>query len=527
MTHNIFSIKNHTDANNEFLINELIKELKKYNKNFFTESNNYLQLIRNFEGHIICRHKDCIDRETDYSTNEKTMEILFDDKNITINIYTGPVYNGPINNGIINNETINNNINCDEIDDNVIMDLVIYNNYEIFNDDIFTDNNNLELVKNFKENEFRKLFVEGLKTTSCGVAKLLWYINKDKYMCSNNNWYVFNDTWKLLETNFQINKKIYVELPEYYKKLAEYFKKENNNNKINFVNKIINSFKNTQFKSDILFEMKKLFRSTDEKFESKLNTNPTLLGFNNGVFDFDKMEFRKSLKEDFISMSVGYNYLPDKSEYYNELIQFLEDIQPNTDDRNYILKLLSLSLVADNTQELLHVFSGVDTIGLNRLLGLIKLTFGDYFEMITSATLAKKQSMRRTDLLVLKNKRIVIASKPEPNQKLNSSVIKQLTDNDSTITVFIGNNPIQLNPQLYLILLHDNIPVFDDNNTRLWNRTRCINFSEKNNDKPKSKNILNYWKNDFMLLLIEYYIKFAKNLRLRPTKNIVVFGDVN
>jgi phage/plasmid-associated DNA primase len=470
--------------------------------------------------------------ETSEPVYERTMEIIFDDdNNVTINInntITRTINNGTINNmtnGRIKNRIKNYDVNAEDY----AIDSLIDDN-EIFNNEIFINDSNLELVKYFKDDEFRKLYVESLKHTSCDIARVLWYVNKEKYTFHNKKWYVFDHIWKPLENCSQTHIKIYTELVEYYNKLADYFEKQNNKNDKNkrkHLKKLINSFKHAQQRNEVLSEAEKLFMFKNKNFENKLNTNLKLLGFNNGVFDFDKLEFREGCFDDYISMSVGYDYVPTKSAYFDELMQFLKNIQPDAIDRDYFLTLLSLPLIGEVSQELFHVFSCVDTTGMNKLIDLIKLTFGDYFEMITSTTLAKKQSIRRTDLLVIKNKRIVIASKPEPNQKLNSSVIKQLTDNDSTITVFIGNDIVQLNPQLNLILLHDNIPVFDNNNTRLWNRTRCINFPKKIINNSKSENILDYWKNDFVLLLIEYYIKIAKVSRLRPTKNTVVFGDVD
>jgi len=399
---------------------------------------------------------------------------------------------------------------------------------ELFDDETFI--NNSKLGPYLMNNEFKRLFSESLYNTSCDVAKFLWFINKDKYMCSVKNWYFFDNIWKLLKSELKIESQINETLPYFYKILKEYFLNQQTDDsnekeikdKINYLTKIIINIKNTQIKANIFIEAEKFFRNTDEDFENKLNTNLKLLGFNNGVFDFNIMQFRQGIKEDYISMSVGYDYTSDKSKYYAELQQFLSDIQPNKDDRDYLLTLLSLSLVGENTQELIHVFSGVGRNEKTKLSELLKLTFGEYFAMISATMLSKEQPFANTtrpELLELNNKRIVMTPEPEANQKLNSSFIKLLVGND-----IITANIMQFNPHFNLILLCNDIPEFDKNDSAIWGR--CIKFST--NEKQINVNLqerFNHWKTDFMLLLIEHYIVFKNNgkLKLQITDNIKEF----
>ena len=35
-------------------------------------------------------------------------------------------------------------------------------------------------------------------------------------------------------------------------------------------------------------------------------------------------------------MTCGYDYKSEPSEYYNDVVKFLEDIQPNKDEREYL-----------------------------------------------------------------------------------------------------------------------------------------------------------------------------------------------
>ena len=79
-------------------------------------------------------------------------------------------------------------------------------------------------------------------------------------------------------------------------------------------------------------------------------------------------------------------------------------------------------------------------------------------------------------------------------------------------------------------LVCNDIPNIDNMDNAFTKRLRCINFPTEFVPEPKlphQKKIdetlqtkLVLWKNDFMLLLLEYYIKFKTN-NLKPTKNIL------
>jgi phage/plasmid-associated DNA primase len=58
----------------------------------------------------------------------------------------------------------------------------------------------------------------------------------------------------------------------------------------------------------------------------------SLIGFNNGVYDLNKFEFRDGRFDDYITMSVGYDYQENHTEKYQDLLNFLNDIQPNDAD---------------------------------------------------------------------------------------------------------------------------------------------------------------------------------------------------
>ena len=56
----------------------------------------------------------------------------------------------------------------------------------------------------------------------------------------------------------------------------------------------------------------------ERNFLDKLDKNPYLMCFNNGIIDFKEKEFRKGLPEDYLSICTNTDYIP-----FNVKINFI------------------------------------------------------------------------------------------------------------------------------------------------------------------------------------------------------------
>ena len=141
-----------------------------------------------------------------------------------------------------------------------------------------------------------------------------------------------------------------------------------------------------------------------------------------------------------------------------------------------------------------------------------------------------------TGLLSLAKKRIIMVSEPEVGDKLNSGFIKAITGNDScTLRKCYDGEMKIFKPNFITFLVCNDIPNIDNMDNAFTKRLRCINFPTEfvaNPTLPNQKKIdetlqnkLMFWKNDFMLLLLEYYIKFKQG-NLTPPKNVMEWTNM-
>jgi phage/plasmid-associated DNA primase len=109
------------------------------------------------------------------------------------------------------------------------------------------------------------------------------------------------------------------------------------------MSKIYEKLNNNTFLHNVVQACARKFMGISIKFEEKLDSNPNLIGFENGVYDLKNKIFRKGQPEDYIKMSVGYNYIKYKMEdpIIKKINDYFVTIQTETDMREYILRLMS------------------------------------------------------------------------------------------------------------------------------------------------------------------------------------------
>jgi P4 family phage/plasmid primase-like protien len=361
-----------------------------------------------------------------------------------------------------------------------------------------------------------EILIDSKDFSTVSICKYVNILVGNYLLFVDNKLYCYDQhLWKHDDT--LLSKFLSFELYDLLKKLLVGFYFENK--MFDHMKKQIKKLNNFKFTKEVIDTYKNIYTNKKIKFDS----NKYLIGFNNGVYDLKSFVFRNGKFDDYISMTVGYNYCDKHTNKFNDLLTFFEDIQPNKEERDYLLTYLSIGLVG-NLLELFTVLSGIGRNGKSKLIELLEKTFGDYFISIQSKILTKQYTNK--SLGNLNNKKIVVASEPEKNIKLNSGFIKFITGRDS-ITI----NDFVFTPNFLTLFVCNDIPECDDVDVALSKRLRCVNFPTEFVDEPKHKhqkkiNVairdnFDSWKSDFMLLLIDCYKKYTMTKILTPTKNIL------
>ncbi|KAJ3057685.1 hypothetical protein HK102_010932, partial [Quaeritorhiza haematococci] len=85
----------------------------------------------------------------------------------------------------------------------------------------------------------------------------------------------------------------------------------------------------------------RMFKDNYVEVVKKLDTNKDIIGFNNGVYNLEQGLFRDGRADDYISKTVGYDYIPNDHEHRAEVEDFFAKLFPDQELRDYVLRYLA------------------------------------------------------------------------------------------------------------------------------------------------------------------------------------------
>jgi P4 family phage/plasmid primase-like protien len=384
---------------------------------------------------------------------------------------------------------------------------------------------------------------KNLEESLCGshyqIAKTAFTIYKNRFRVDevkNTTWFEF-DGVRWIKSHL-INILLSEELPKYYKgikirdstvankDLKDFLvndEKVDANLRNQMVDNIISKLENVTFKGNILNQITYLYKTHDPDFYTKLDSNPYLIGFKNGVFDFKQNSFRQSTQSDYLTFSTGYDYVEydESSTQVQEIYDFLSKIITNTKVREYLLKVLGKALIGI-PDEKFYIWTGISGAnGKSTLINFLENTLGDYTTGVDVSMLTNKRgnaSSASPDVARLRGKRIFAFQEPEHDDKLRTGILKQYSGDDTIIARELFKAPIAFKSQGTMIMCCNDLPPLSSIDGGTMRRVRVIEFNSRFCDNPIKQNEfridpsvkakLKEWRPYFMSILIHWYNKY-------------------
>ena len=250
----------------------------------------------------------------------------------------------------------------------------------------------------------------GGPATEWDLASVLHQLFKDKFVCvsiSRNQWYECGEhKWHDIDSGntlrLFISKTMHTEYLTRIKDATTRMQTmEQTDSSYDALRKrtsrladIAMSLKKTQWKNNIMREARELFYDRD--FMDKLDCNPYLMCFNNGVIDFKEKCFRKGQPDDYLSMSTGIDYVPldhaSQSKEIAEINTFMEQLFPVADLRTYMWQHLASSLIGTNLNQTLTKYLGSGRNGKSALVDLMSHMLGQYKGTVPITLITSKRN---------------------------------------------------------------------------------------------------------------------------------------
>lgn len=267
-----------------------------------------------------------------------------------------------------------------------------------------------------------------------------------------------------------------------------------------------------------------------------MNENRHLFACNNAVYDLHNDLWRDIHPTDYISIHCGFPK-PKSNPIVKEAIRkMLHSIWENEAMTDYFMKIIASCLSGTRNFEEFYILTGAGRNGKGMIVELIQRVFGNYFHHIANEVLTTKPDRQNTpnpDMAKAVGKRFLETTEPESNAKIMEGTMKAYTGGDPITARDLYGSTITYKPQFGLFLQANNIPKLSSLSRASIDRLRLIPFPLRfvsnpvlDNERlvnPELKNVLcisNEWRDEFLLLLIDYYKLIKGQKFIQPPKEV-------
>lgn len=396
-------------------------------------------------------------------------------------------------------------------------------------------------IKQASVSEFMEKTVEDAKNYGLDndMAVLLHKLFGNLFVCTShtkNCWYTFkNHKWQErgaeVDLGRTLSKKLHVMYIDKFREILyglesmpeEYDQKAMQQKAFRY-KEVAKTLKVHSKKKNIMSECKEVF--FDEGFQHKLNKNPYLVGFENGVFDIEKGEFRDGSPDDYVSMSTKINYckINRKNKAHIKIIEnindFMNKLFPDEKLRQYMWEHAASSVIGRNTTQKFNIYFADGCNGKSMFVKLMNSILGDYQCTLDTALLTKKRADANSAspaVAKLIGKRYVSMNEGTKGDKINEGIMKQYVGGDVISARGLFKDSVEFVPQFDMVLCTNNLPEFRSNDLGTWRRVRICPFESTfkyKHEKPDPTQNeflrdddlefkLDEWKEIFMSMVLE------------------------
>lgn len=401
---------------------------------------------------------------------------------------------------------------------------------------------NPEKFNEYMASDIRNILEKSFDGQDFDIAQVVHAIYKYRFACvplksGGAQWYEFkNHRWNERAGAQNLRYLISMEISDYYNQLVVHYNMEAENSDDNEVEynmerakryaTISQQCRNTTFKEKVVKSCIEIFSqdTLGGSFIEKLDQNPYLICFENGVYDLKERRFRDGEPDDYVSLTTKINYRPMSKDNprFKPMIDFLRKVLPLNDVRHYALKVLASCLVGDCSDQLFHFLTGSGGNGKSKLMFLMKEALGEYACTLPIGMLTQKRTTytnANPSLLKARGRRMATFDETEEGDKINLGVFKSITGGDPIEARGLFKDPIEFQFQATLFLICNDMPQVPPVGKSMWRRIRVIDFIAEFVGKDEMDGSSKYqylkdtkldeklreWAETFMSYLIDHY----------------------
>jgi P4 family phage/plasmid primase-like protien len=204
--------------------------------------------------------------------------------------------------------------------------------------------------------------------------------------------------------------------------------------------------------------------------------NPWLLNLQNGCLDLKTNEFARHSPEPLITKMAGTRYEPTATCPIWE--RFLSRVfDADAELIEFVQRAVGYSLTGKIGEQCFFFLYGLGANGKSTFTGAIQDLLGDYGMKIRAETLMIKRSDIPEEVAQIAGRRFLLAAELGDGERLNESLIKDLTGGDRLRARLLYHQSFEFIPQAKSWLYGNHKPIVRGTDEGIWRRVRLIPFN--------------------------------------------------
>lgn len=264
--------------------------------------------------------------------------------------------------------------------------------------------------------------------------------------------------------------------------------------------KFIKSERSRSSKVNMINEIKHLvpvLHSQWDKEKMMLNTPSGYIDLTNGTLhdhDYKKM-FTQETGVDYtekVDCPLWIEFLNQTFQNDQELIHFIQ-------------KIVGYSLTGSNAEQVMFILFGNGRNGKSVLLNIIKYISGSYAKTMNATTIMQKHNNSgqgpTSDIARLEGARLVVSSEANEGDRIDESLIKQMTGGDTLVARYSYGRDFEFDPVFKLWMATNHMPKIYGTDEGIWRRLIIIPFTHTVKKENIDKNLEDKLKAESMGIL--------------------------
>jgi len=214
---------------------------------------------------------------------------------------------------------------------------------------------------------------------------------------------------------------------------------------------------------------------------TKLDSNPDLLGVANGVIDLSTGGFREVRKQDLITRYLGSEYQP--SSVCPRWLDFLRTVMEGDGEMvAYLQRLVGYWLTTEVSEQEIYFVYGEGGNGKSTFLDTVKALLGNYAVRIASESVMRNRWGTRSNSALANiaqtaGARMALTDEiNDTDTKLDVGLVKSFSGDAEIQGKLLHKNPITFQATAKLVMYGNDKPYGDFTDKGLWRRMRLLHF---------------------------------------------------